>query len=154
PAVPVQRITPRIAALIGDPRKPYMGVETGRPAGVRTTANRTRGFLRPGHLPRDPASCSRGPRRGPCPVRLPEPPLGVTPMPAAQDREGTLSAEEVRVLGLPWSAALVERSRRSGIGLDHTFNQWIGCTTAASRPPSPPRRATCWPGPRPACHTG
>jgi acetoin utilization deacetylase AcuC-like enzyme len=27
--------------------------------------------------------------------------------------EGSLSAEEVRVLGLPWSAALVERSRRS-----------------------------------------
>jgi hypothetical protein len=38
-------------------------------------------------------------------------------MPAAQDREGTLSAEEVRVLGLLWSAALVERSRRSGTGM-------------------------------------
>jgi hypothetical protein len=38
-------------------------------------------------------------------------------MPAAQDREGAPSAEEVRVLGLPWSAALVERSRRSRTGV-------------------------------------
>jgi hypothetical protein len=51
-------------------------------------------------------------------------------MPAAQDREGTLSAEEVRVLGLPWSAARVERYRRSRTGLvseDHiSFKIEIG----------------------------
>jgi hypothetical protein len=40
-------------------------------------------------------------------------------MPAAQDREGTLSAEEVRVLGLPWSAALVERSSTGLVSEDH-----------------------------------